>query len=402
MQYNGHGGTDPIPEPDRRRPGRAATPARALVAGLAVAAAALAIAGTLRSFAASTPPLTLSHLLRRPLAAAPAKPVPGAAIAARVDGSIVDINVTLAYGRGQVAGTGMILTPSGQVLTNNHVVAGAGTIRVVVAHRGTYRARVLGVDPSADVAVLQLIGAEGLPTIPLGNSDAARVGSGVVAIGNALGRGGTPAVTSGIITAEGQSITATGYTVPTEHLSNMLEMSAALEPGDSGGPLLNRAGRVVGMDTAGQTSHGAATEPMIGSRAPPMHTGFAIPINQALQVVRAVRAGQGSAAVLLRPQGFFGVEMVNPGSLRPAERRQLGTTAGAVVIAVLPHTPAAGTSLSSLDVVVAVDGVKVANIQSLNRLIKARAPGTRITVTWVTPAKARDTASVTLIGAPVA
>lgn len=402
MQYNHHGGGEPArPAPGGPWPRRPSA-ARSLVAGVAVAAAALAIAGTLRNFAASAPPVPLGHLLRRPLAAAAPNPMPAMAIAARVDPAIVDINVTLAYGRGQVAGTGMILTAGGQVLTNNHVVAGAGTIRVVVAHRGTYRARVLGVDPTADVALLQLIGAPPLPTMALGNSDRVQVGSGVVAIGNALGLGGTPAVTSGVITAEGQSITATGYTVATEHLRDMLAMDAALEPGDSGGPLLNRAGQVIGMDTAGQTSHGAAAAPMIGNSAPAMQTGFAIPIDRALQIVRAVRGGHASATVLLRPQGFFGVEMVNPANLKPAERRRLGTTAGAVVLDVLPHTPAAGTSLSALDVVVAVDGIKVPNIQSLNRLIKARAPGTRITVTWVTPAKARQTATVTLIGAPVA
>lgn len=385
------------PEPTHRPPrGRAA------LGAAAVAAAALAVAGTLSSFAASSPPVGIARLLREPLAARTSAPMPVAAIASRVDGAIVDINVTLAYGQGQVAGTGMILTSSGVVLTNNHVVAGAGTIRVVVPHRGTYLARVLGVDPTADVAVLQLEGLSRLPTIPLGRSNAVGVGSGVVAIGNALGLGGTPAVTAGVVTAEGQNITATGYTVPTEHLTNMLQMDAALEPGDSGGPLLDRAGQVIGMDTAGQTATGSAVAPTIAGSSAPMRAGFAIPIDQALRIVRAIQDGHGSATVLLKRQGFFGVEMVNPASLRPAEERRLGTTQGAVVVRVLPNTPAAGTALAALDVVVAVDGVKVANIQSLNRLIKARRPGTRITVTWVTPARARQTATVTLIPAPVA
>ncbi len=394
---------DQSPHDSPRSPGSGRRPSqgRTALAAAAVAAAAVAVAGTLSSFAESRPPVGLAHLLREPLAVRTSAPMPAAAIAARVDSAIVDINVTLAYGQGQVAGTGMILTATGQVLTNNHVVAGAGTIRVVVPHRGTYPARVLGVDPTADVALLQVQGLSQLPTIPLGNSGAVGVGSGVVAIGNALGLGGMPTVTAGVIIAEGQAITATGYTVPTEHLTNMLEMSAVLEPGDSGGPLLDRAGQVIGLDTAGQTA-GSAVAPIVGGSSGPMRAGFAIPIDRALPIVRAIQDGHGSATVLLKRQGFLGVEMVNPTSLRPAEERRLGTSVGAVVVRVLPDTPAASTSLSPLDVVVAVDGAKVGNIQSLNHLIKARPPGTRITVTWVTPAHTQQTATVTLIGAPVA
>ncbi len=390
------------PAPPRRGSLRRPPWGRTALGAAAVAAAGLAVASTLSSFAASSPPVGWGHLLREPLAVRRAAPMPAAAIAARVDPAIVDINVTLAYGRGQVAGTGMVLTSTGVVLTNNHVVAGAGTIRVAVPHHGTYAARVLGVDPTDDVAVLQLEGSSGLPTVPLGQSSTVGVGNGVVAIGNALGLGGTPAVTAGVITAEGQAITATGYTVPTEHLTNMLEMDAALEPGDSGGPLLDRAGQVIGMDTAGQTATGSAVAPIIGGSSAPMRAGFAIPIDRALRIVRAIEDGHGSATILLQRQGFFGVEMVNPGSLRPAEERRLGTTRGAVVVRVLPNTPAAGTSLSALDVVVAVDGAQVANIQSLNQLIKARRPGSRITVTWVTPAHTQQTATVTLIPAHVA
>ncbi len=373
-----------------------------MLGAAAVGAAALALAGVFVSFAASTPPAGLLQLVQEPLVLRKPAPMPAAAIAARADPAIVDINVTLAYGQGQVAGTGMILTASGEVLTNNHVVAGAGTIRVTVPDRGTYPARVLGVDPTDDVALLQLEGPSGLPTIPLGQSQTVGVGSGVVAIGNALGLGGTPAVTAGVVTAEGQDITATGYSVPTEHLTNMLEMDAALEPGDSGGPLLNRAGQVIGMDTAGQTATGSTLDPVIGGSAAPMRAGFAIPIDRALRIARAIADGHGSATILLKPQGFLGVEMVNPSSLRAGEERRLGVTRGAVVVRVLPNTPAAGTSLSALDVVVAVDGAKVTNIQSLNRLIKARRPGSRITVTWVTPAHTQQSATVTLITAPVA
>lgn len=375
---------------------------RIVLGAAAVGAAALALAGVFVSFAASTPPAGLLQLVQEPLVLRKPAPMPAAAIAARADPAIVDINVTLAYGQGQVAGTGMILTASGEVLTNNHVVAGAGTIRVTVPDRGTYPARVLGVDPTDDVALLQLEGPSGLPTIPLGQSQTVGVGSGVVAIGNALGLGGTPAVTAGVVTAEGQDITATGYSVPTEHLTNMLEMDAALEPGDSGGPLLNRAGQVIGMDTAGQTATGSTLDPVIGGSAAPMRAGFAIPIDRALRIARAIADGHGSATILLKPQGFLGVEMVNPSSLRAGEERRLGVTRGAVVVRVLPNTPAAGTSLSALDVVVAVDGAKVTNIQSLNRLIKARRPGSRITVTWVTPAHTQQSATVTLITAPVA
>ncbi|MDQ6879002.1 MAG: trypsin-like peptidase domain-containing protein [Candidatus Dormibacteraeota bacterium] len=143
--------------------------------------------------------------------------VQASAVAARVDPAVVDINTVFqtAGGSGTAAGTGIILTPTGEVLTNNHVVEGSTSITVQTAGRaGSYTAYVMGVDPSADVALIQIQGVSGLPTATLADSSTLLKGESVVAIGNAGGVGGAPSVTQGTIVALGQSITATGGATP--------------------------------------------------------------------------------------------------------------------------------------------------------------------------------------------
>lgn len=348
----------------------------------------------------------VSALLHSQLGVTPPKvaatrPLSAAAVAAKIEPAVVDINVTLAYGQGEAEGTGMILTPSGRVLTNNHVVEGAGTIQVVVPHHGTYQAQVVGVDPVDDVAVLQLKGAHNLPTMPFGNSAATQVGTPVVAIGNALGLGGPPSVTTGELTATGRAITASNDAGGTEHLTNMFQIDAPLQPGDSGGPLVDAlTGRVVGMDTAAETTSGGFST--IGQNDAPSDVAFSIPINRALRIAQEIERGQASSSIMLTRQGFLGVEVSNPQNLPAYEQQQLGTTSGAAIVEILPNTPAASIGLEPGDVLVSVDGTTAPNINTLGNLIKEHAPGTKITVGWVTPSGAHESASVALTSAPVA
>src|SRR5437764_15065323 len=191
----------------------------------------------------------------------PVSPSPGtgafdaAAVAARVTPSVVDVNTTIqtASGTGEAAGTGLILTPTGDILTNNHVVEGATDIQVSSRGRsGTYSAQVIGVDPSEDIAVIHINGVSGLPTVTLADTSALKIGDTVLAIGNALGLGGAPRVTQGSITALNQTITASENGANSEQLSGMIQTDAEISPGDSGGALVNAAGQVVGIITAGE------------------------------------------------------------------------------------------------------------------------------------------------------
>jgi len=189
---------------------------------------------------------------------------------------IVDIYTTLGYENGAAAGTGMILSRTGEVLTNNHVIRSATSFRVVdVTTHKTYSANVVGYSVSRDVAVLQLVHATHLQTIRLGRTVRVRVGQTVVARGNAQGRGGAPKAARGRVTALHRHILARDETGDSETLSNVIATNAAVEPGDSGGPLEDGLNRAIGMVTAGSTAG--------------IHRGFAIPIKQALFIARLYR-----------------------------------------------------------------------------------------------------------------
>jgi len=167
---------------------------------------------------------------------------------------IVDIYTTLGYENGAAAGTGMILSRTGEVLTNNHVIRSATSFRVVdVTTHKTYSANVVGYSVSRDVAVLQLVHATHLQTIRLGRTVRVRVGQTVVARGNAQGRGGAPKAARGRVTALHRHILARDETGDSETLSNVIATNAAVEPGDSGGPLEDGLNRAIGMVTAGST-----------------------------------------------------------------------------------------------------------------------------------------------------
>jgi len=212
------------------------------------------------------------------------------------------------------AGTGVILTPTGEVLTNAHVVSGATSIKVTLDSETAARdADLLGQDSSADIAIVKLRDAKGLEGRPvsLGSSARTRVGDSVVAIGNALALPGGPTVTQGIVSALDRSL-ADGA----EQLSGLIQTDAAINPGNSGGPLVNAEGEVIGINTAVIQNTG---------RSIAQNIGFAIAIDNVKPTLDRLRKGEGGA-----PQGFLGVSTV---TLTPdiKERLGVGTDTGAVV-----------------------------------------------------------------------
>jgi S1-C subfamily serine protease len=309
---------------------------------------------------------------------------------------VVDINTNQAFGRGSGAGTGMVLTASGLVLTNNHVVSGASSITAQIAGTGrTYTATVVGTDATDDVAVIQLQGPSGLATITPGNSSAVLVGDPVVAIGNAGGQGGTPAVATGAVRALNQGITvgdpATGVQ---EQLSGLIQIDAALQPGDSGGPLVDSAGRVIGMNTAAAVS---------GRFQSTSSEGYAIPINQALAIAAKIEAGQSSATIQIGQPAFLGVEIV---SLSQASAALNGysapSSAGAVVAGVQPGTPAANAGLATGDEITSVDGRAVDSPATLKTILRTHKPGDRVRLGWIDGSGQQRSATIQLGAGPPA
>jgi S1-C subfamily serine protease len=295
-------------------------------------------------------------------------PANAAAIAQTVDPAVVDINTTIGYQNAQAAGTGMVLTSTGEVLTNNHVISGATSISVTDVGNGrTYKAIVVGYSKSNDVAVLQLQGASGLTTIRT-STQAAQTGDAVVAIGNAGGAGGTPSYAAGAITAVDQSITASDSGDGTsQRLTGLLQTDANIVAGDSGGPLVNAQGAVVGMDTAASA----------GFRFSQSSTGFAIPIATALQLARQIESGSASDSVHIGPTAMLGV------GVQPDSSSSGSQSSGAVIAQVVTGGPAATAGLSAGDTIVAVGGHSVASADDLSNAVLQLTPGHSVSVAYV-------------------
>jgi S1-C subfamily serine protease len=315
-------------------------------------------------------------------------------IAARVDPGLVDVVSTLGYQQAEAAGTGQVLTSSGEVLTNNHVINGATSIKVTDIGNGrTYQARVVGYDRSADIAVLQLQGASGLQTVTLGNSSTAAVGQKVVALGNAGGKGGTPSVATGRITGLGSSITASDESAGTsEQLTGLIGDNADIQPGDSGGPLVNTAGQVIGIDTAASTATGFQFQ-----SAPARAEAYAIPINKAVSIARQIEAGDASATVHIGATGFLGVEITSADN---AAADGVSAGSGAAVAGVLSGSPAERAGLAAGDVIVSVDGHAVSSPSALQSALEPHNPGDTVTIGYTNQAGQTLSASVDLATGP--
>ncbi len=327
-------------------------------------------------------------------------PSDAASIAHNVDPGLVDVNTSISYDGVQGAGTGMVLTPAGEVLTNNHVVEGATKISVTDVGNGkTYDATVLGYDRSEDIAILQLVGASGLQTVSLGDSSKVSVGEGVVAIGNANGAGGTPSYAGGSVTAINQSITASDEIDGTsEQLNGLIQTNANIISGDSGGPLVNSSGQVIGMDTAGSGGFQFQS---------PSTSGFAIPIDRALSTAKLIKAGSASATVHVGPTAFLGVvvQSVSGNGLGLGGFGGLGSgngngssssTSGAYITEVGSGSPASQAGLVPGDTITSVDGQSVTSANALTSIMVVEKPDASVPVQYVDTSGQQQTTTVTL------
>jgi S1-C subfamily serine protease len=295
-----------------------------------------------------------------------------------VKAGVVTVNVRSASGAG--AGTGIVLTSSGQVLTNNHVIRGARSIRVTVPSTGrTYSATVEGYSISRDVALLDLRNAEGLTTATFGDSDDVRLGDSIVTVGNAGGAGLT--VKSGRVVGLNRSITVGDEDGTPARLVGMIETTAPLRPGDSGGPLL-LDGEVVGMDAAASST--------LSTRA--VGEGYAIPIGTVLRIARQIEAGHRTSNVHVGPTAFLGVSL--------ADSAFESNATGAVVQGVSASSPAARAGIDSGDVITSVAGRRVTSAAALRALIVRLTPGQLVRVVWVDPFSGRTSARVRLASGP--
>src|SRR5579859_7890902 len=316
-----------------------------------------------------------------------------AQIASQTDPALVDIVSSLGLQQAESAGTGLVLTPSGEILTNNHVIKGATAIRVTDIGNGhTYRAKVVGYDQSRDIAVLQLVGASGLQTAALGDSASVHSGDKVVALGNAGGKGGTPSVAVGRVAGLNASIMASDQGAGTvERLTGLIHHTAPIQPGDSGGPLVNSDGKVIGIDTAASASTGFQFQANQRTQA------VAIPINAAVTLAHQIAARQASATVHIGATGLLGVGVM---SADQAAANGVPAGSGAVVQQAIPGTPAARAGITGGDVIVAAGGHRVSGPNGLQAALERFHPGNRVSVTWADQFGQTHSATVTLANGP--
>jgi S1-C subfamily serine protease len=309
-----------------------------------------------------------------------------------VSQGVVDINTTLGYQGSQAAGTGIVLSSSGEILTNNHVVAGATSISVTDVGNGrTYTASVVGTDKTDDVAVVQLQGASGLETAALGDSSKVAVGDAVTGVGNAGGAGGTPSSASGSVTALNQSITASDQSDgSSEQLTGLIQTDAAIQPGDSGGPLVTSSGKVIGVDTAASTSGGFQLQS--GS-----NQAFAIPINTALTIAKQIDSGRSSANVHIGTAAFLGVQIQNSSRFGDSS-----SGSGALVAGVEQGSPAEQAGLAAGDEIVSLGGSTVDSPTTLSNLMQGYHPGDKVQLGWIDSSGQQQSATVTLATGPPA
>lgn len=373
------GGPPPAPS---RKGGR-----HPLLIVLVVAVAAVATTlGLVLSYVAQGPALPTTGIpeITTPSGTAPATGATAADLARATSPTLVDINTVLAYQGLQGAGTGIVLSSTGEILTNNHVIAGAsGTIHATDIGNGkTYTARVVGYDRGHDVAVLKLQGASNLQVARIGDSSTTAVGDRVVAVGNANGTGGAPSYASGSVTALNQSISARDEVDgSTEQLTGLIETDAAVVSGESGGALVNTAARVIGMLTAGSQSF-----QFQGSQS----AGYAIPINQALTIARQIEAGRAGNGVHIGATPFLGVEVQSPAD----------GTQGAQVARVISGGPAAQAGLVAGDIITAIDGQPVTSPATLTDVLLTKSPRATVTVGYVDTSGQQRTANVQLTAGP--
>jgi S1-C subfamily serine protease len=317
-------------------------------------------------------------------------------IVAKTNPAVVDVVSTLGLQNGAAAGTGIVLTSSGEVLTNNHVIDGATAVKVRDVGNGrTYTAAVVGYDAAQDIAVLQLKGASGLATASLGDSAAVRVSESVIAMGNAGGQNGTPSVATGRVTGLGQSITASDDSSGTsEQLTGLIRTNANIQPGDSGGPLINTRGQVIGIDTAASSGTGSQLRSSTAAQA------FTIPINKALSVVNQIEAGKSSATVHIGATGLLGVAVTSSAISPSGGASGFSAGGGAEVAGVERGSGAADAGLAAGDVITSLGGHGITSPSAIRSVLSQYHPKDKVNISWTDQAARTHTATVVLTTGP--
>ena len=349
------------------------------------AAAVLLLAACTRTVIEPGPVLSPA-LLGSPADVQGADPV--VSLVERVRPAVVNVTTdtidlgSFGQGGGHGVGTGFVIRADGVIVTNYHVVEGAQRITVITPEpeADRYQARVIGGDAAADLAVLK-IDAQGLQTIPLGDSADLKLGQQVVAIGYALALKGGPTVTTGIVSALGRSIDVNDPACReacengVRTYSDVIQTDAAINPGNSGGPLLNLAGEVIGINSAGA---GSAE-----------NIGFAIAIDAAKPTIESAVENPSAPVAYL---GVVTQDVTDGLSFQFA----LPVTSGAYIVDLAPEGPAESAGIAVGDVVVEFGGREVGDSATLGALIRAREPGDEVEVVVVGPDGERRTESVTL------
>ena len=284
------------------------------------------------------------------------------AILGKVQPSVVTIEIEQTTSRGMFAGagSGIVLSEDGLVLTNAHVIGSISEISVVLSDGTEHTATLVGSSPDDDLAVIQLDDVEGLVPAELGSSDDLRVGDELIAIGNALNLGGEPTVTRGIVSALDRDLAAGGI-----RLEGLIQTDAAINPGNSGGPLVNAAGQVIGVNTA--------------IVADAQNLGFAIAIDHARPIIDDLRSGGGTVTP---DQAFLGVSSADIADVPDDVRETFGveTDEGAFVTEVVPGSAAEDAGLEIGDVIIAIDGDDVTESGQVREAILEREPGDTVEV----------------------
>lgn len=297
------------------------------------------------------------------------------------ESGLVYINTSVDYGSGQAAGTGMILTSNGEILTNHHVVAGATAITVQVVSIGkTYRAAVIGYDSIHDVAVLQLENASGLTTIKPDTSGDVQVGDKVTGVGNANGDGGAASAAAGTVSALNQSITVQSDSGgASERLSGLIKVSADIIPGDSGGALYDSESEVIGMNTA--ASSGSVTV-----------SGYAVPIAQALAIAQQIEDGDETSTIHIGSTAFLGVQMA---------QSAYGESNGALVAGTVNGSAAEAAGITRGSTITAFNGSAISSAAQLSKAVAEVDAGKSVDVSWTDLSGTSHTATVTLQAGPI-
>jgi S1-C subfamily serine protease len=373
---------------------------------------------------ALTPAVPPSSPSPEPTPSSPSTSAGEQAIVNKVAPGLVIINTTLQYNSESAAATGMVINPDGLVLTNNHVIEDSTSITARTANGHKYQAKVVGYDVTGDIALIQLQGASGLKTVPTGNSNSLKTGDSVVGMGNAEGQNAIAPVT-GQVTALNQTITAgdQGGSVTQETLHNMIQTNADIVSGDSGGPLANTAGQVIGMDTAGNDG---------GFSVQQNSSGYAIPIANALAVASQITQNQASSTVTIGYPPFVGIYIGQGSNSDPqaqAEQQNGGNgfggfggngnqncytsnrnltppanianvNSGTLILGTICGGPAMAAGMTAGSVITAVNGQAIGAPDSLTGMVSKFKPGTTISVTWVSPSGHRSTSNLKLTAGP--